>query len=323
MRAAVYDRTGPAGEVLRVEDVPRPVPTTGEVRVRMEVSGINPTDVKARGGAVPRPFEGFQIPHHDGTGVIDGVGDGIDEDRIGQRVWVWFGAVGSHYGTAAEWTVVPAFQAVPLPEIASAELGASLGIPAMTAHHCLFADGPLTDKTVLVAGGAGSVGHFAIELARWKQARVIATVSNAEKADLARSAGAELIVNYLDADAAEQITAFDTPIDRIIEVDLGANLALDLSLSGPHTTVVTYAASTADPTLPVRRCMNANVTMRFVLVYGLPLDELTEIARGITDALHAEALSTLPIHRYTLDQIVEAHEAVESGVLGKVVLDLR
>jgi NADPH:quinone reductase len=323
MRAAVYDRVGPARKVLRIEDIPRPAPAGGEVRVRVELSGINPTDVRARGGEVPRDIEGFQIPHHDGTGVIDLVGDGVDENRIGQRVWVWFAAAGSRFGTAAEWTVVPEHQAVPLPVTASAELGASLGVPAMTAYHCLFADGPLTGSDVLVAGGAGSVGHFAIELARARGARVITTVSDAEKADLARSAGADRVVNYHDADAAQQIKSVAAEMDRIIEVALDANLDLDLELSGPRTTIVVYAAPSADPQLPVRRCMNVNVTLRFVLLFGVPVPALIDHTHGITEAVDAEALSTLPIRRYGLAEIADAHEAVESGITGKVVLDLR
>ena len=322
MKAALYERTGPAREVLRVEDVPRPMPGRGEVRVRIAISGINPTDVKARSGAVPSEINEFQIPHHDGTGVIDAAGAGVDEDRVGQRVWVWFAAAGSRYGTAAEWTVVPEYQAVPLPVTASAELGASLGIPAMTAFRCLFADGRLKDGHVLVAGGAGSVGHFAIELARWAGARVVTTVSSPEKADLARSAGAELIVNYHDTDAAQHIKSFAAQMDRIIEVALGANLALDLELSGPGTTIVTYAAPPSDPALPVRRCMNVNVSLRFVLIYGVPRADLIDITRGLSAAIDAEALSTLPIHRFTLDEIADAHAAVESGITGKVILDV-
>jgi NADPH:quinone reductase len=196
MRAALYDHHGPAREVLRVEDLERPEPGPGEVRVRVEVSGINPTDWKSRSGATPRPIDGFQIPHLDGAGVIDAVGDGVDAGRTGQRVWVWMASAGRRWGTAAEWTVVPQRQAVPLPDNASAELGASLGVPAMTAHRCLFADGPVDGKTVLVAGGAGAVGHFAIELAKRAGARVIATVSGPHKAELAAKAGADLVVNY-------------------------------------------------------------------------------------------------------------------------------
>lgn len=322
MKAAVYDRVGPAREVLRLQEVRRPEPAAGQVRVRLELSGINPTDVKARSGDVPRDIDEFQIPHHDGSGVIDAVGDGVDENRVGQRVWVWFAAVGSRFGTAAEWTVVPEQQAVPLPATASAELGACLGVPAMTAYHCLFADGPLTGSDVLVAGGAGSVGHFAIELARFGGARVVTTVSNAEKADLARRAGADLVVNYRDADAVQQISSVAAQMDRIVEVALGANLELDLQLSGPGTTIVVYAAPSADPQLPVRHCMNANVTLRFVLLYGVPVPQLLDSTRGITAALHAEALTPLPIRRYPLAEIADAHEAVESGVAGKVVVDL-
>jgi NADPH2:quinone reductase len=196
MRAALYDHHGPAREVLRVEDLERPEPGPGEVRVRVEVSGINPTDWKSRSGATPRPIDGFQIPHLDGAGVIDAVGDGVDPGRTGQRVWVWMASAGRRWGTAAEWTVVPERQAVPLPASASAELGASLGVPALTAHRCLFADGPVDGKTVLVAGGAGAVGHFAIELAKRAGARVIATVSGPHKAELAAKAGADLVVNY-------------------------------------------------------------------------------------------------------------------------------
>src|SRR5258706_4201929 len=196
MRAALYERHGPAREVLRVEDLERPEPGPGEVRVRVEVSGINPTDWKSRSGATPRPIDGFQIPHSDGAGVIDAVGEGVDAGRFGRRVWLWLAAAGRRWGTAAEWTVVPEHQAVPLPDSASAELGASLGVPAMTAHRCLFADGPVDGKAVLVAGGAGAVGHFAIELAKRAGARGITTVNGPYKAELAAKAGPDPVVNY-------------------------------------------------------------------------------------------------------------------------------
>ena len=187
MKAASYDRYGPAAEVLEVRDVERPAPGPGEVLVKVALSGINPTDWKSRSGATPRPIDGFQIPHHDGAGVIEAVGDGVDPARVGQRVWLWLAAAGRRWGTAAEWTVVPQDQAVPLSGGASQELGACLGVPAMTAHWCLFADGPVAGKTVLVAGGAGAVGHFAIQLARHAGARVITTVSGPEKATLTRT----------------------------------------------------------------------------------------------------------------------------------------
>ena len=192
MIAALYRQTGPAADVLEVEEVERPLPAPGEVLVRVRASGINPTDYKSRAGLTPRPIDGFQVPHMDGAGIIEGVGPGVNPGRVGERVWLWLAAAGRRWGTAAEWTVVPDRQAVPLPDGASFDLGASLGVPAVTAHYCLFSDGPVTGQTVLVAGGAGGVGHFAIELAKRSGARVITTVSSAEKAALAEKAGADL-----------------------------------------------------------------------------------------------------------------------------------
>ncbi len=336
MKAATYDRPGPAREVLRVTEINRPEPGPGQVRVRLRVSGVNPTDWKTRSGATARPVEGFQIPHHDGAGEIDAVGSGVDPGRVGQRVWVWLAAFGQRWGTAAQWTVVHGDQAVPLPDSASLDLGASLGVPAMTAYRCLFTDGPAPSKdrpepsndgpeprsNVLVAGGAGAVGHFAIELAKHSGARVLATVSGPEKAALAGKAGADRVVNYRDADAAGQVRSFAERFDRVVEVALGANLHLDLAVAGPGTVIVTYAAEATDPTLPLRACMTANVTLRFVLLYGVPRPFLVQAAQDITAALAAGALSELPVHRVPLDEIAAAHEAVEAGVVGKVLVDI-
>jgi NADPH:quinone reductase len=322
MRAALYDQHGAAREVLRVENVERPAPGPGEVRVRVEFSGVNPTDWKSRSGATPRPMDGFQIPHHDGAGVIDAVGEGVDPDRIGQRVWLWLAAAGRRWGTAAEWTVVPQHAAVPLPDGASAELGASLGVPAITAHRCLFADGPLDGKTVLVAGGAGAVGHFAIELAKHAGARVITTVSGPQKAELAAKAGADLVVNYREPDAAGQISAFagDKGIDHVVEVALGANLQLDLAVIRPGARIVTYAAEATEPVLPVRACMTANVVLRFMLLYTVPPEALDQAASDITAALADGALTELPVTKFPLDEIAAAQDAVESGAVGKVLV---
>jgi NADPH2:quinone reductase len=322
VKAALYDRYGPAREMLRVEDVERPEPGPGEVRVRVEFSGVNPTDWKSRSGATPRPIDGFQIPHHDGAGVIDAVGAGVDPGRHGQRVWLWLAAGGRRWGTAAEWTVVPEGLAIPLPDGASAELGASLGVPAVTAHRCLFADGPVDGKSVLVAGGAGAVGHFAIELAKRAGARVVTTVSGPEKADLAAKAGADLVVNYRQPGAADQIRSFAgaAGVDHVVEVALGANLQLDLAVIAPGARIVCYAAEPADPVLPVRACMNANVVMRFVLLYGVPADALGQAARDVSAALADGALTELPVTLFPLDQIAAAQEAVEAGAVGKVLV---
>jgi NADPH:quinone reductase len=319
MRAAVYDSYGSAADVLRVTEMDKPEPGPGEVRVRIELSGVNPTDWKSRSGATPRPINGFQVPHHDGAGVIDAVGEGVDKGRIGQRVWTWL-AARSRWGTAAEWSVVPSRQAVLLPAAASAELGASLGVPALTAHRCLFADGPVEDKNVLVAGGAGAVGHFAVELAKFFGARVAATVSGPEKAELASRAGADLVVNYREPIAAERLQSFAPKMDRIVELALGTNLELDLAVSGPQTHIVDYAAEPSDPVLPVRRCMTANVTLRFVLLYGFPDPALDQAVTDITAAIEAGALTELPITRFPLDQVAAAQDAVQAGAIGKVVM---
>ena len=321
MKAAVYDHSGPAADVLRVGEVDRPEPGPGEVRVRVHVSAINPTDVKTRAGLTARPIDGFQIPHQDGAGVIDAAGPGVDERRIGQRVWIRLAAAGRRWGTAAEWTVVPERQAVPLPDGVSFELGAQLGVPAITAHRCLFADGPVAGKTLLVAGGAGAVGHFAIELARWGgAAEVVATTSGPAKAELARKAGAGHVINYKDADAASQIQAAAGQMDRIVEVALGANLQLDLAVSGPDTVIVSYAAEAKDPVLPVRACMTANIVFRFILLYTVPAAAQDQAARDTTAALTAGALTELPTRRFTLDEIVAAQQAVEAGADGKVLV---
>ena len=320
MKAALYEATGPARDVLKVTEIERPEPGPGEVRARVVVSGINPTDVKARSGAVPRPIDGFQIPDQDGAGVIDAVGPGVDPARAGQRVWLFLAAAGRKWGTAAEWTVVPERHAVPLPDNADMELGAMLGVPAITAHRCVFADGAVAGKTVLVAGGAGAVGHFSIDLAKRDGARVIATVSSPEKGELARAAGADLVLNYRQQNVAEEVRAYAGRADRVVEVALGANLDTDLAVSGPETVVVTYAATPPDPVLPVRACMSANVTLRFVLLYTVPETAVDQAVADITDALRAGTLTPLPVHRFRLDDIAAAHEAVEKGVTGKVLI---
>ncbi|RZT87255.1 NADPH2:quinone reductase [Pseudonocardia sediminis] len=329
MKAAGYTRIGTARDVLTVGEQERPEPGPGQVRVRVRTSAVNPTDVKTRDGTTDRPFDGVRIPHQDGVGEIDAVGDGVDEARVGQRVWIWLASPGgaggdalAEWGTCAQWTVVPEHQATPLPDAASDDLGACLGVPAMTAYHCLFADGSPTDLNVLVSGGAGAVGHYGIELARWAGATVVSTVSGPEKAELARAAGADHVLNYRDDDIAEQIRAAVPQVDRVVEVSLAQNLALDLAVVGRGASIVSYAATATDPTVPVRACMGANVNLRFVLLYGVPADALRTAAQEVTAAAAAGSLSALPIHRFSLDDVAAAHEAVESGVTGKVVVDI-
>lgn len=324
MKAALYRRTGPASEVLSVEDVETPEPGPGQVRVRITGSGVNPTDWKTRAGLTGQDPEGFQIPHQDGVGVVDTVGDGVDAALSGQRVWLQLAAFGNRYGTAAEYAVVPVERVTPLPGDAPDELGACLGVPAVTAAHCLLVRGDgldaLRDRTVLVAGGAGAVGHYAIELAKHAGARVVTTVSSEEKAELARAAGADLVVNYREDGAVDRIREFAPRADRVVEVALGANLELDLAVAGAGTVIAVYANEPDDPVIPTRRLMVANTTISYVLLYGVPADELAAATAWVADATAAGALSPLPVTHYALDDIVAAHEAVENGAVGKVVV---
>lgn len=323
MRALAYQRTGTAAQVLAVTTVERPDPGPGEVRVRVALSAVNPVDVKVRAGLIPRRVTGLQVPHDDGVGVVDAVGPGVAASRVGERVWLWLAAAGGHQGTAAEWVVVPQAQAVPLPDGASDELGACLGVPALTARHCVLGDGPVEGRTVLVQGGAGAVGHFAVQLARWAGARVLATAGSPATLERASAAGAQAVVNHRDPDALSQLQALAPHVDRIVEVALVDNFALDLALSGPGTTIVTYASDGRDLALPIRACMNACVALRFMLLYALPEQARRDAVHDVSAALAAGALTPLPVRHYALDDAAAAHDDVEAGRGGKVVLDLR
>jgi NADPH2:quinone reductase len=293
--------------------------------VKVAVSGVNPTDWKMRKRSTAR--EGaFLVPNQDGAGTIDEVGAGISPSRVGERVWVLMAARHRGWGTAAEYTVVPAEHAIPLPDDASFELGASLGVPAVTASYCLSGEGPVAGRNVLISGGAGAVGHAAIELARFEDAgHVVATVSGPYKAALAQAAGAHTVVNYREPDVVEKIrAAAPSGIDRFVEVALDQNLELDLAVAAPQALITSYAADdTSVAQVPVRQLMAPNLTLRFMLLYTIPSAELQAAIELTAAAIAAGALSSLPIHRFTLDQIEAAHDAVEQGAVGKVVLDLQ
>jgi NADPH2:quinone reductase len=325
MRAAVYHRVGSAREVLELRDLPEPEPGSGEVRVRLAFSAVNPTDWRARGGflggVLPFPM---QIPGQDGAGVIDAVGPDVDDARIGDAVWVYHAAWQRPAGTAAQSVVVPSGQAVAVPEGIGLEQAAALGIPFMTAHRCLFADGPINDHCVLVAGGAGAVGQAAIQLAKRGGADVIATVSTPEKAALAEEAGADLVVNYRELGAADRIrTAAPTGVDRILELALATNLELDLTVIGRGGTIMTYSPERADPELPVARLMRDGIRLSFMLIYTTPRQALRTAVEAITSALIDRALRPLPTTVFTLEEIAAAHEASERGITGKVLIDTR
>lgn len=321
MRAALYRRHGDSS-VIEVLEVPTPGPGPGEVRVRLSTSGVNPTDWKVRNAGLDLPYD-FQVPGHDGGGVIEAVGSGVDPSRIGERVWVFLAAHQRQWGTAAEYTIVPSRHAVPLPAGIDFDQAAGLGVPFLTAHACLFADGPIDGTTILIAGGAGAVGNAAIQIALRNGAHVITTVSSEAKAEIAAASGAQVIVNYREDGATEAIrSAARAGVDRIIEVALGANLDLDLSVIAPHGSIVTYASEATDPTIPVRALMTRNVNLRFMILYGFTPAMLTAGVNDITEGLTEGVYRGLPITRFGLDDTATAHDAVHANTVGKVILDV-
>ena len=254
MQAAFYEHTGPASEVLRIDELPTPVPDLGEVRVKVSWSGVNPSDVKSRAGNRNKmlPFP-LIVPHSDGAGVIDQVGSDVPSTRIGERVWTWNAAWMCPFGTAAQYVVLPANQAVPLPANVDPAVGACLGIPALTAYHAVTVDGGVANKNVLVAGGAGAVGYYAIQLAKIKGAKqIIATVSGPEKAALAREAGADIVLNYRTDDlrsAIQDVTA-GQGVDRIVEVDFAVNVDTDIAVLRANGEVIVYGSSAPEISMP-------------------------------------------------------------------------
>lgn len=318
MRAALYETTGPASQVLHVKEVDKPEPGPGQVRVEIAFSGINPTDVKTRGSQVPVSINEFQVPHHDGSGVIDAVGAGVDANRIGERVWAMLAANKNRYGTAAQYCVVNSELARHLPDTVSLELGATLGVPAVTAAYCLFSDGPIAGENVLVTGGAGAVGRAAVQLAKWAGARVFATVSSESKAQVATEAGADVVVNYNDSNAIDQLKG--QGISRIVEVNLAGNLELDVAIAQPGMKIVSYAADGADPILPRRALMIAGITIEFMLLYNVEAHKLWKAVELLEAALAQGAMTAPPITVMPLTEIVAAHVQIEAASANRVLL---
>ena len=327
MRAAFYEKSGAARDVLRVEELPTPTPGPGEVRVRLAWSGVNPSDVKSRAMASGRPLAFPRIvPHSDGAGTIDAVGAGVPGSRVGERVWVWNGQWGRPFGTAAEYIALPAHQAVPLPDGVDLAVGACLGIPALTAYHAVTTDGGVADRRVLVAGGAGAVGHYALQLARLMGARqLLTTVSGPEKGEIARAAGADVVVNYRTEDATARImeATGGAGVDRVIEVDAAANIGLDVAIVAPDGDLVIYGSGQRDIPMPFGPLIMKNVGVRFFIVYNLRLDVQQRAIAHLTSLLERGALTHNVAARLPLDRIAEAHELVEQGrVTGNVVVSL-
>lgn len=328
MKGVYYERKGPARQVLVLGDLPDPQPGPGEVRVKVAVSGVNPTDTKLRSGwdgATEMPFPRI-VPHQDGAGVIDRVGPGVPPSRAGERVWIWEAQRGRAFGSCAQYVCVPADNAVPLPEGTSFETGACLGIAGMTAHRCLFQDGGIQGQTVLVAGGAGAVGQAAIQLAKWAGARVAATVSRAEQEKIAREAGADVVVNRKAGDPAGAIKAFARGgIDRVVEVAFEANLDLNRAVLKPNGVISTYSSGPHDsaPRIPFGPVMRQGITVHFILVYVMSREAHQQAARDVNAALEAGRYRPHVARTFALAETPAAHEAQESGsAVGKLLVEI-
>ncbi len=320
MKAAYYERLGAARDVLQVGEIPVCVPGPGEVCVRVEWSGVNPSDVKSRVGlrrkAMPFPRV---IPHSDGSGTIETVGEGVDKARVGQRVWLMNAAWGRAHGTSAEFVCLPEKLAQPLPEGVSGEAGACMGIPAMTALHAVLAGGGVAGKTVLVAGGAGSVGHYAVQFAsRLGAARVLATVSTDEKSRLALDAGADDVVMYKSEPLVERVAELTSGrgVDRIIELDMAVNGGADVEMLRTGGDCVVYGSGGASFELPFYPLISKNIELRFFIVYSLAPADWTRAVSTLGRMLQRDELKHNIAARFPLEEIVEAHEAVEQGRTG-------
>ncbi|NDW48098.1 NADPH:quinone reductase [Ruegeria sp. PrR005] len=318
MKAITYRSFGPAAEVLTLEEMEPPRPGAGEVLVDVALSGVNPSDVKARAGAragvteLPYPVI---VPHSDGSGVISAVGDGVDPARIGQRVWLWNGQWRRAMGTCAEQIALPSAQAVPLPQGVSLETGAVLGIPGLTASHVVFSGGPVAGQTVLVHGGAGTVGYLAVQLAKWGGARVIATAGGGA-ADRVRDAGADAVLDYAEPDLAAAILDANKgqPVDRIVEVEFGVNVATDAAVIAENGRINAYGSAKAmAPELPFYPLMFKAVTLEMALVYLLTPPQRAAAIDQLHAALSAGALRIPVQQTYALGESAAAHEAVETG----------
>ncbi|TQS42129.1 NADPH:quinone reductase [Cryptosporangium phraense] len=340
MRAVVYSETG-GPDVLTVVERKIPEPGPGEVRVRIVFSGVNPTDWKSRSGSSTRGgglAADEVVPNQDGSGVVDAVGPGVEGLAAGDRVWTYLSAYQRPTGTAQEYTVLPSERVVKLPASASFELGASLGVPAMTAHRALtvaeggpsrLGPGALAGRTVLVAGGAGAVGHAAIQLARWAGATVITTISGPEKATLATNAGAHHVVNYKEQDAAAEIQKIAPDgVHQVVEVSPSRNAALNQAVLANHGLVAVYATDGgSEMTLNVGGHFATNVRYQFLLLYTVGQPALDAAAEDITRAIEDGVLPVgeehgLPILRYPLERTGDAHVAVENGAVGKVLIEV-
>ena len=327
MKAAWYEQFGPAVDVLERGELERPVPAAGEVCVRLAASAVNPSDTKKRAGSSPGLLDdGRVIPHSDGAGIIEAVGADVDSSRVGERVWVYQAQHERRFGTAAQYVALDARRAITLPANPSFEIGACMGIPAMTAHRCVFADGPVEGQSVLVTGGAGRVGHYAIQWAAQAGARVVATASNATDAEACEAAGAAAVINHRETGWGERAVQANhgTKIDRVVDLEFGQNLPELLSLVRTSGAIVTYgSAAVPQPVLPFYPMMYLDLLLRLVIVYEMPEEAKDAAAEDITRALRDERLQHRISETLPLDDIARAHEIIEQGrIRGCVLLNI-
>ncbi len=325
MRAAYYEANGAAKQVLRLGDVATPEPGPGEVRIRLAASGVNPSDVKSREGRTRKIAFARVIPHSDGAGVIEKVGSGVPAARVGERVWTWNGQWKRPFGTAAEYIVLPSVLAVRLPDQVGFAEGACLGIPAMTAYHAVATAETDSASTVLISGGAGGVGHYAIQFAKARGAVVITTVSSEQKAKLAREAGADHVIDYKREDVAAAVMDLtdNAGVDAVIEMDLAANAKLYPGVLHPRSQVVVYGTGAAEAAIPAQFLLVNAITLKWIFVYELTAQERDEAVGEITRLMEAKRLIHNVALALPLGEIVRAHEAVEQGKTpGNVVVTM-
>ena len=327
MQAAWFEKFGAARDVLVLGERPTPVPQPGEVLVRLRTSGVNPSDVKKRAGSFPGLLnDGYVIPNSDGAGVIEAVGEGVDAKRVGEKVWVYQAQFGRRFGTAAQYVALDSVRAVTLPIEAGFDVGACAGIPIMTAHRCVHTDGPTAGQTILVTGGAGRVGYYAIQWAKMAGAKVIASASNARDEAVCREAGARHVFNHREPGWGERVKALNggKPVDRVIDVEFGANLPEVLDCIRTSGIIATYSSTQVkEPQLPFLRIMYLDLTVHFVIVYSMPEPAKRHAIADITQAFRHGMLLHRIADRVPLAEIARANELVEQGgSIGCVVVDV-
>ena len=326
MKAVWYEQIGAADDVLTHGNIDDPEVSDGEALVRIRTSGVNPSDVKTRAGARGELQFPRIIPHSDGAGNIEAVGNGVDKNRIGERVWLWNGAFGRAFGTCAEYISLPANQAVEMPENSTFEAGTCMGIPASTAYHGVFSGGSVKNKTLLVTGGAGAVGHYAIQLAKWDGAQVVATVSGPEKGLAAKEAGADLVVNYKTDDVVQAVNDFTSGkgVDRIVEVEFGGNLSISEQIIKTNGVIAAYGSvAVGNPELPFYNLMFKNAVLKMYLIYIVPSEARMKIIEGLTKALSENALVHQIAKSFDLTETIQAHKTVEAGkLIGNTIINL-